>query len=203
MYHSKLGTFWLTTCREVITANATFQKQGTMYWIRCNAVTIGVYSQHSKMVELVSFGLLTWVMPYKYTVHCILKFHWWNWKQYVLSMYSMKAQVHKIQLSFMICVLEFVTNSFLIWIQIQQFWFILCCEQWTCISCASEVSDCLGYVSNAAPILSVSPQPAWVYMFSYCLQQRFSSYVLWQNWCIMAFARCVARLWSPTTQFTR
>ena len=59
MYHSKLGMFWLTTCREVITANATCQKQGTMYLIQCNEVTIGVYSQHSKVVELVSFGLLT------------------------------------------------------------------------------------------------------------------------------------------------
>jgi hypothetical protein len=85
MHHSKLGAFWLITCREVITANPTCQKQETMYLIQCNAVTIGVYSQHLKVVELVSFGLLTWVMPYKYTAHCILEFRWWNWKQYVLK----------------------------------------------------------------------------------------------------------------------
>ena len=85
MYHCKLEMFWLTTCREVITANPTCQTQGTTYLIQCTAVTIGVYSQHLKVVELVSFGLLTWVMTYKYTVYCILKFRCWNWKQYVLN----------------------------------------------------------------------------------------------------------------------
>jgi hypothetical protein len=63
----------------------------------------------------------------------------------------------------------------------QQIWFILYCEQRTRICCASEVSDCLRYISNVAPVLSVSPQSAWVCMFSHCLQQRFSTYMLWQT----------------------
>jgi len=37
------------------------------------------------------------------------------------SRHPMKASVHKIQSWFMICVVEFVNHSFLIWIHMQQF----------------------------------------------------------------------------------
>ena len=65
----------------------------------------------------------------------------------------------------MIRVLEFVSYSCLIWTHMQQFCFILCCEQETCICCASKVSDYLGYISNLAPVSSSFSSVSMSFMY--------------------------------------
>lgn len=77
---------------------------------------------------------------------------------YFFSIHPMTVPVHKIQFCCIICVVEFVNHSCLIWIQMQQFVGFLADHADSPVCRASGATNFLGNVCNAAPVSSNCPQ---------------------------------------------
>jgi len=84
------------------------------------------------------------------------------------STYLMKMQLHKIQVCFTICLIESVSNSYLVWIQMHQFYhiswpwhFLLCKSNQRFSSLCYQSTNFLQYLLSSS---------AYVFcMISYCL----------------------------------